>query len=162
MKNAPRPLAILCCGLALCAMSTAQTIYKSVEPDGRIVYSDKPPTSGHLEKTMKFANLPASTLPAATSSYVEQLRKSGAGSAAPANAGVTLYSAAWCGYCKRAKAWLGSQGIAYTDVDVDTQAGMAALAQSGGSGGIPVLVVGGQAVTGFSTQAYAAVFANRK
>jgi len=34
---------------------------------------------------------------------------------------VTIYTSAWCGYCMRAKALLDRKGIAYHEIDVDTQ-----------------------------------------
>jgi glutaredoxin len=141
----------------------AQTLYKSVGPDGRVVYSDRPPAEGRLEKTMTFENLPSSPLPASTSSYVEQLRRMGPTSATNTpTSGVVLYSAAWCGFCKRAKAYLAGKGITYQDFDIDTKDGMAAFAQAGGGKGVPLLVARGQRVQGFSPAAYDALFANRK
>ena len=76
MRHAVR-VAIL---LLVCAWATtapiAQTLYKSVGPDGKVVYGDRPPAEGRIEKTMKFESLPSSALPASASSYVEQLRTS--------------------------------------------------------------------------------------
>ena len=154
--------------LACAASAQAQTVYKSVGADGRVVYSDKPPVTGRLEKTMSFENLPSSTLPASASSYVEQLKRMHARDAAQAAAapppqhGVVLYSAPWCGYCRKAKAWLAGKGIAYRDIDVETPDGMAAFAGAGGGGGIPVIVADGHRVSGFSSAAYDALFAPRK
>ena len=34
---------------------------------------------------------------------------------------VTLYTTSWCCYCLRAKALLDRKGIAYHEIDVDTQ-----------------------------------------
>jgi glutaredoxin len=154
---------LLACALAASAAIPAQTIYKSVGPDGRIVYSDQPPTTGHLQKTMKF-ELASSALPASAASFMEQFRKTHpAGAAQVATGkGVTLYSAVWCGYCKQAKAWLSGHGVAYHDVDIDAPGGMAALAQANGGGtGVPVLVVDGKTMNGFSASAYDAAFAGR-
>lgn len=160
MKS-PALVALLCAALAATA-PLAQTVYKSVGPDGRTTYSDKPPATGRLEKTMSFENLPSSELPASASSYVEQLRRMHARDAAQAAAqmpkGVVLYGAPWCGYCKQAKAYLAGKGIAYRDVDVDTPDGMAAFAQVGGRG-IPVLVANGRSVRGFTAAAYDALLA---
>ena len=163
MRRVLRIASLLLCGIALGATVSAQTVYKSVGPNGQVVYSDRAPTSGHLEKTMKFADLPSSALPASAASFMEQFRRThptdGALAAPASGSGATLYSAAWCGYCKKAKAWLASRGVAYQDVDVDTPSGMAALAQvTGGKGGIPVLVAKGQKINGFSTAAYDAIF----
>jgi len=158
MKFALASLALsLSAALLAGTTASAQTIYKSIGADGKIVYSDRAPTQGRLEKTMKF-ELASSALPASAASYMEQFRKThpaGAATAPAAGKGVTLYSAVWCGYCRKAKAWLGEHGVAYTDVDIDAPGGTAALAQaSGGSTGVPVLVVDGRALTGFSAAAY--------
>lgn len=143
------------------AAASAQTVYKSVGPDGKVVYGDRAPTAGRLEKTMKF-QLASSALPASAASFVEQFRKTHpSDSAPPATQGVTLYSAVWCGYCRQAKAWLSGHGVAYANIDIDTPGGAQALAQSGGGPGIPVLVVDGHPLGGFSADAYAAVLQNR-
>jgi glutaredoxin len=148
--------------LLAAATASAQTVYKSVGPDGKVVYSDHPPTTGRLEKTMKF-QLQSSALPASAVSFMEQFRKNHPNDAPQAAAakGVTLYSAVWCGYCRKAKAWLGEHGVAYANVDVDTPGGAQALARAGGGTGIPVLVVDGRPLGGFSADAYAAAFQNR-
>ena len=164
MKFAPASLALSLAAALLGATASAQTVYKSVGADGRIVYSDRAPTEGRLEKTMKF-ELASSALPASAASYMEQFRKTHpAGPAAPAEArGVTLYSAVWCGYCRKAKAWLGEHGVPYTDIDIDAPGGTAALAQAtGGRSGIPVLVVDGHTLNGFSVGAYDAMFKARQ
>ena len=137
-------------------------MYKSVGPDGRIVYSDRPPVEGQLEATIKFEHLPSSPLPASTASYLEQLRKTGpAPSTSTAPKGVVLYSASWCGFCRRAKAYLAASGISYQEFDIDTEDGRAAFAQAGGGKGVPVLIADGQRLQGFTPAAYDAFFANR-
>ena len=149
--------------LGALSIAGAQTLYKSVGPDGKTIYSDRPPADGRIEKTLKFENLPTSALPAASSSYVEQLRRMQAASARPSAAtGLILYSAVWCGYCKLAKAYLESKGVSYQEVDIDTKTGIAALVQAGGGKGVPLLVAGEQRVQGFSAPAYDAFFAGRK
>ena len=154
---------LLACALAASVAVPAQTVYKSIGPDGKVVYSDRAPTTGRLEKQMKF-ELASSALPASAASYMEQFRKAHPSGAAPAAAarGVTLYSAVWCGYCKQAKAWLAGHGVAYSNVDIDAPGGMAALAQANGGGtGVPVLVVDGKTMNGFSASAYDAALAGR-
>ena len=150
-------------GLLAIAAVSAQTVYKSVGADGKVVYSDHAPTTGRLEKTMRF-ELVSSALPASAASYMEQFRKTHPNGALPAEAGkgVTLYSSVWCGYCKQAKAWLGAHGVSYNNIDIDAPGGLAALAQaSGGGAGVPVLVVDGKTMNGFSSSAYDAAFAGR-
>jgi glutaredoxin len=148
-------------GAALAAgTSTETTLYKSMGPDGKTVYSDRPPISGAARK-MTFENLPASQLSAETLAYIEELQKASATATAPpaARTGeVLLFAAAWCGYCRKAKAYLTARHIAYREVDVDTRVGKVAYAQAGGKNGIPLLLAKGQRVSGFSTGAYDALF----
>lgn len=155
---------MLACCCVLAPGASAQKLYKSVGADGKVVYSDRPPTDGRVEKTMKFENLPASALPASAASYVEQLRRMRSGTSANLpTAGVVLFSAGWCGYCTKAKAYLAAKAIAYREFDIDTSDGMNNFAQAGGAGGgVPYILAGGQSVRGFSAAAYDAFFANRK
>jgi glutaredoxin len=150
--------------LALSALALpfaqAQTMYKIVTPDGRVVYTDHPPTEGKLLKTLTPDAAPATALPA---SAAEQLRKlqSLRAAAAPTTNSVVLYSAVWCGYCTKAKSYLAGKGIAYREIDIDTPDGMASFAQAGGGKGVPLLVANGQRVQGFSPAAYDELLAHR-
>jgi glutaredoxin len=100
-------------------------------------------------------------MPAPQRSATEPRRPSTT-TAVPVTTAVVLYSASWCGYCKAAKSYLGARGIAYREIDVDTESGQAAYAQAGGGNGIPLLVAGGQRVQGFSQAAYDALFPQRR
>ena len=139
----------------------AQTLYKSIGPDGKPVYSDRPPVEGRLEKTLKVENLPNTALPANLAAELQRLRQSGA-KASIASSHTVLYAAAWCGFCKQARAYLAQKGVKYEDIDIDTQAGKAAFAVAGGGGGIPLLTLKGQQVRGFSAKAYDQLFAGNR
>lgn len=152
--------------LALFAFATlghAATLYKSIGPDGRVVYSDQPPQTGKVEKTFNFANLPSTPLPESVLRYRQELEKSMSNrlAASPVSKNPVLLWAKWCGYCKQAETYLNEKRIAFQKQDVDTADGMRALAESGGRG-VPVLLVNGQKVQGFSRPAYDALFASAK
>jgi glutaredoxin 3 len=75
---------------------------------------------------------------------------------APASsAQVVLYTAPWCGFCKKAAAHLRSRGVAFEERDIDSDRSAAVelsrkLRQAGLSGGgIPVLDIAGTIVIGF-------------
>lgn len=154
---------LLLLSTSVATTALAESLFKSVGPDGKITYSDHPPTEGRILKTMQLENLPSSALPASTASYVEQLTKLKASSSAIKSiSGVVLYAAAWCGYCKKAKAYLASKSITYREIDIDTNDGIAAFAQAGGGKGVPLLIADGQRIQGFSTAAYDALFAKQK
>ena len=143
--------------LLVFALSSAQgqgLLYKSVTPDGKTIYSDRPPTDSKVVKTITPQKGPSSPLPV---SAQEQLRRIQSLSPAPspiASNNVVLFSASWCGYCRQAKAYLSKKGIAYQEIDVDRPEGVSALAQAGGSKGIPLLMVGDRRLQGFSAASY--------
>ena len=81
-------------------------------------------------------------------------RASGKRVAAIAPVRVVLYSAEWCGWCKKARRHLDAMGINYEIRDIDIPANLNDLVAKTGQKGIPVLDVGGRVVTGFSPDEY--------
>ena len=80
---------------------------------------------------------------------------------APVDGSVVVYSATWCGYCKKAKAWLKQHDVAFVERDVEKTPGaqeelqqkLAAAHLPGG--GIPVVDFGGgNLVVGFDVAAF--------
>ena len=55
---------------------------------------------------------------------------------------VTMYSTIWCGYCRRLKAQMEREGIAYLEVDIEDDPAAAELVMSvnGGSQTVPTVV----------------------
>jgi len=64
---------------------------------------------------------------------------------------VTVYSAKWCQGCKGVKKALTVKGIAYTEVDIDTEEGMF-KAKELGIRNIPVTFVNGEKFVGSTPQ----------
>lgn len=69
---------------------------------------------------------------------------------------VEIFTAPWCGYCKKAIAFLELNQVAYEEHDV-SQSPAAALRQKmlGGGSGVPFAVINGEKISGWSQQAYA-------
>ena len=63
---------------------------------------------------------------------------------------VTVYSAAWCPWCNKAKEWLNAHKIKYAvkDVDKDHMAAEVMVRKSGQTG-IPVIDIDGEIVIGY-------------
>ena len=149
-------------------LAQAGTVYKSIGPDGKVVYSDHPPAdNSKVEKTLNIRNFPTTELPASVLKYREEMLKSmksrtaEAGKPADANTAV-LFMAPWCGYCKKAKIYLAEKRIPYKEHDIDTQAGMQAMVLAGLSGGIPILLKGQEKIQGFSRDGYDSFFSARR
>jgi mycoredoxin len=57
---------------------------------------------------------------------------------------IAMYSATWCGVCRRAKAFLEANGLRYTERDIDANpATLAELKRRSGGGAVPVLEIDG-------------------
>jgi mycoredoxin len=50
------------------------------------------------------------------------------------NASLTIYTTAWCGYCRRLKTTLTTAGIAYGEIDIEQDAAAADFVGSVNSG----------------------------
>ena len=79
------------------------------------------------------------------------------------NADIIVYSAVWCGFCRKLEKWLDESGTPYLKRDVQKDPGAdrelkAKLSQAGiSSGGIPVTDVAGTIVVGFNKPKLAAL-----
>ena len=68
---------------------------------------------------------------------------------------ITMYSTSWCGYCRKARSWFQDNGFPFVEKDIEKSAEAAAeyRAASGGSGGVPLIVVNGESFRGFDQRA---------
>ena len=59
---------------------------------------------------------------------------------------VTMYSTAWCGYCRRLKRQMEQAGIPFREVDLDADAShdQRIIAKTGGYRTVPTLEVNGE------------------
>ena len=63
---------------------------------------------------------------------------------------VTVYSTAWCGYCKKTRHFLKTHDIPFVERDIEASSeAMATFTQLGGRG-VPLVLVGDQVVRGYS------------
>ena len=65
--------------------------------------------------------------------------------------GVVIYSTSWCPTCKVAKRYFADKKIPYTDIDVEQSRDGAAEFKRLGGGGVPLLVINGNQMTGFNS-----------
>lgn len=100
------------------------------------------------------------------SRYEGATQKAGASSLPPPDGSVVVYSAEWCGYCKKAKAWMTSKGVPFIERDVEKTPGaqeelQAKLKVAGvPGGGIPVVDWAGSLVVGFDVAAFEKLLAS--
>ena len=114
----------------LLAPASGADIYRWTDAEGRIHYSDKPPA----DRKAKQVRVPVQSI---------------SGPATPARQPVQIFTTAWCGYCRKAKAQLAARGVPYREIDVEeTDSGRREFAALRGRG-VPVILVGSQRMDGY-------------
>ena|SRR5512146_1492964 len=138
----PLPRALLGALLAAAALP-ALAQYKLVGPDGKVTYTDRPPTQA---KPLPVENAaPEATLPYALRQPVSRYP-------------VTLYTTAKCAPCDAGRNWLRNRGIPYAEKTISSQAENEALAREVGAADLPALRIGTQPVRGFHAEQWASLF----
>jgi glutaredoxin len=134
-------IAALALATVACAAG-AQQVYRIVGPDGKVTFSDKPPT----EPGVKASAAPTLPLPggAAGGSLPFELRQ--VSNRYP----VTLYTGADCGPCNSGRLFLSSRGIPFTEKTVSTNEDISALQRLTGAATLPLVTIGGQQLAGYS------------
>jgi len=145
------PRWLLAVALAGCAFAAyAQTMYRYVDPTGRVVYSDQPPPSAAKDvqaKRLQENVIETDPVPFAAKEAAEKFP-------------VTLYTFD-CDVCKQAEALLAKRGVPFTTVIVSEEEGAEKLKALTGKQSAPVLQVGEkQVITGFNADRWGAVLDN--
>ena len=142
--------------LLAAALPAAAAMYKVVGADGKISYVDTAPSDARQGKVTEF-KVESYTGPAQVGTLGAQpdwaaiLRRPV--SVQEARASLVMYSTQACGYCRKAKQYMQSKGIAYSEIDVGKDARGKEEYQRLGGRGVPFFVVGGRTMTGFAEAA---------
>ncbi|MBC5783682.1 glutaredoxin family protein [Ramlibacter sp. USB13] len=132
-------LAALYAATALAAATAQAQVYRSVGPDGKVTFTDRPPVDGKAT--------PAATLPlggGAAANLPAEVRR------AAGQYPVTLYSSSDCGPCDQARAMLQRRGIPFSEKTINTPQDAAALQRVSGGNSLPFATIGGQHLNGFA------------
>jgi len=121
--------------ISLNAWSAHAGLYRFVDEDGQVHYSDQKPAAADF-KTVEIklsASAPTSNM---------SKKKPGKG--------VVIYTSSTCGYCKQAKAWLRQKKVLFTERNITTSRSARREYDKLGARGVPVILVGKQRLNGFS------------
>lgn len=115
-------------------------IYRWVDDNGKVHFSDKP-SRQHASEDVKLRINTYEGVSYDTSS-VDVGKK------------VVMYSATWCGVCKKAKRYFEDNRIRYTEYDIENSAtGKSDFKKLGGKG-VPIILVGNRRMNGFSAAGF--------
>lgn len=136
-------LACVCAALGMTGLQ-AQTVYRSVGPDGRVLFSDKPPQTP-ASKIVPVENV-AAVQPTAALPYA--LRQ------VVAKYPVTLYTSSACAPCDEGRSLLLERGVPFAEKTVTTAQDATALQNLSGSTSLPFLTIGAQHVEGYASTSW--------
>ncbi len=129
-----------------------------------VVDLDKTPEQRQAHRYAFFADLsaaaPDGSYPVVVVSRYDPTQQASAAALPAPDGAVIVYSAAWCGYCKKAKAWMTEHDVPFLERDVEKTAGaaaeVAAKLKAAGipGGGVPVVDWGGSVVVGYDLAAF--------
>ncbi len=144
------------------AKSRISEVPEEVRSRVLVVDLSKSPEARQAHKVAFFADLsakgPDGTYPVTVVSRYDASRGEAAPSVLPTvpDGTVLLYSASWCGYCKKAKRWMAERNVPFVERDVEktpgAQAELSKKLKDAGiqGGGVPVLDWGGELIMGFN------------
>ena len=122
--------------LLVAAGPVSADIYKWTDENGYVHYSNEKPNNQEVEKIVVQVNSYES-ISYATSS-VDIGKK------------VVMYSASWCGYCRKARQYFNKNRIAFTEYDIEKSAQGKREYKKLGAKGVHVILVGKRRMNGFS------------
>ncbi len=135
---------LLTTALAISPPLMADEIYKWVDENGKVHFSDTKPESEAVEKIDIQVN-----------TYTNVSFDSSIFDVGPE---VVMYSTTWCGYCKKAKRYFEKNNIAYKELDIEKSSAAAAAYKKLGARGVPVILVGDKRMNGFSEQGFKKIY----
>jgi glutaredoxin len=130
-------------------------IYKWVDEQGIVHFTDYPPKKGVDSTTIKVQPTQGSVSSQYDSSQVdkiigEKLTSLSRTQSRYEEADVEIYVTNWCKWCKKAKQFLRSKGISYREYNIETDRKAARRKnQLSPHSGVPLAVINGKLVEGF-------------
>lgn len=134
----------------------ARDVHSWRDKDGNLHFSDSAPGSNTAADvkvvTIQDSNNYNDTTPAtvATAPTID------------APAPLVMYSASWCGYCKKARRYFNANGIAFKELDIERDQRANRAYKKLGISGIPVIVQDGRTMRGFSVAKFSAFYSDAR
>jgi len=139
------------------AFNSNAGIYKWVDKDGRIHYSQHKPVDISVEEMQikSYKNIVIEDTQEASLPKAEEISKK---PLITRPKKVVMYSAEWCGVCKKAKKYFKNNGIRYKNYDIDKNKSAKVRYEKMGAKGVPVIFIGKRRMNGFSIAGFKSVY----
>ncbi len=130
----------------LVAFSVHAEIHVWTDENGKKHFTDKPPM-----------DIETSIVEVKVNSYESPNIESYSGALASKDK-VVMYSATWCGYCKKAKKYFNSNNISFSEYDVESSSkGKRDYKRMKGRG-VPIILIGDNRMNGFSQSKFESIY----
>ncbi len=129
---------------SLCLLGPASAMYKVVQPDGSVTYTDRPPSGGNARVTPLGRDASPSGTASSEGSLPFALRQ------AMQRYPVVLYTSADCAPCAAGRQLLQQRGVPFRERLVLTVDDAAALERLVGGRTVPALTIGNQPLRGLA------------
>ena len=126
--------------LLIAGATLAQPVYRNVDKNGKVTFSDQPPSANAPAAPARAGNSVASAgggLPYELRQVVQRYP-------------VTLYANEDCGPCAAGRSLLVTRGVPFDERTVKSNEDVAALQRLSGQNSLPLLSIGAQQLKGFS------------
>ena len=137
---------ILLISTLLFTIGVSAEILKWTDSDGRVHFGDKPPAGAKTSIVEVRINTYESPNIEALQEILNPKDK------------VVMYSAEWCGLCKKAKKYFRANNIPYKDYDIDKSSKGKKDYKKLGAKGVPVILVGKKRLNGFSAATFESIY----
>ncbi len=137
---------ILIISTLLCTISVSAEILKWTDKDGKVHFGDRPPADAVTSVVKVKINTYESPNVEAMQDVLNPKDK------------VVMYSAEWCGVCKKAKKYFKANNIPYKDYDIEKSSKGKKDYKKLGAKGVPVILVGKKRLNGFSAGSFESIY----
>ena len=137
---------ILLISTLLFTIGVSAEILKWTDSDGRVHFGDKPPPGAETSIVEVRINTYESPNIEALQEILNPKDK------------VVMYSAEWCGVCKKAKKYFRANNIPYKDYDIEKSSKGRKDYKKLGAKGVPVILVGKKRLNGFSAATFESIY----
>ena len=132
-------------------------IYKTIDENGRVIFTDKPTAqSKQIEVDTNVNN--ADGLSGSAYSKANDIKSKKSSK----QKSVVMYSTSWCGVCKNARSYMQSNNIRFKELDIEKNITAHGEYKKLGGKGVPLIMVGSQKMSGFSSSRLESMLAGDK
>ena len=132
----------------------AAEVYTWTDENGVVHFSDQKPE----DREVKQLEFPVSTYEGVSYTTVVEPQVPDRSDDGARRKRVVMFSASWCGVCKKARKYFRRQGIPFTEYDIEKSSKGKRLYENLDATGVPVILIGKQRMNGFTEAGFERIY----